>query len=111
MLENVKTATNYSLSQSNISTISVPTGLKLNRARFFKQISKNTRQDFKEVIEVEGKYGKYCIEKINFGKIHKTCWSLDPQHTDNPHELYNSEIQLFYQFQNEQQLFPNNNNN
>ena len=54
------------LSQSNIGAVFLPTGFKKNRSRFLKEISKEAKNNYKEelVIEVEGKVGKYYIEKI-----------------------------------------------
>ena len=55
------------LSQSNIGAIFLPTGFKKNRSRFLKEISEEAKYNYNEdlIITVEGKDGKFYIEKIS----------------------------------------------
>ena len=51
------------LSHSNIVAEFIPTGFKQNRYKFLKQVPENAIRNFSNIITVEGKDGKYYIEK------------------------------------------------
>ena len=61
------------LSNSNIGTVFVLTGFPKNRSRFLKQITEEEKGYFPNVIEVEGKDGKFYIEKESMMEKYENC--------------------------------------
>ena len=64
------------LSYSNIGTQFVLTGFPKNRSRYLKQIEKEMKDNFENVIEVEGKEGKFYVEKQSFMEKYEDCPNL-----------------------------------
>ena len=61
------------LSHSNIGTVFILTGFPQNRSRFLKQIREEEKEFFPNVIEVEGKDGKFYIEKEAMQEKYENC--------------------------------------
>ena len=61
------------LSDSNIGTVFILTGFPKNISRFLRQISQEEKDHFSDVIEVEGKDGKFYIEKESLMEKYENC--------------------------------------
>ena len=80
------------LSYSNIGTQFVLTGFPKNRSRYLKQIEKDVKDNFENVIEVEGKEGKFYVEKQSFMEKYEDC----PKELKTTYKLSNLQFMKRY---------------